>query len=236
MSATASNLSPNLWSRGPGVTSYIVYPIDPTQIVETAKTGAALKALANVVSVSPNRRDDDELHQVVYSWDVTSADSSDLKITLGAVEGVRAVQQKPQANQTTVAPSLLELKRRDIQNYTALANLTEDVQKTEEFLKSKVQSGTKIASMKNGDKLVGWWQLSLAPDAFKAVKDYVGIKAIRATEEGRNFRVLPPDDQGNLPRQAGEEPVDEQALSRRAEQWEKQKDADKALNMDSQFR
>jgi len=67
----------------------------------------------------------------------------------------------------------------DIQNYTAVANLAEDVQKTEEFLKSKVRPGIEIRYLREGGKVVGWWRLALDFESFETVKSYKGIKAIR---------------------------------------------------------
>jgi hypothetical protein len=128
-----------------------------------------------------------------------------------------------------------ELVRRDVEIYAALATNTSDTQDTEEFLKSKVQTGHIIFQIKRDNEVKGWYNLVLDAAAYKEVQAHEGIEAIKVDGKLEPFRALPGNNCFPMPCKASRTFGKKRVLSSRDLRWEKQAKADKALVMDSQY-
>jgi len=218
------------------VTSYIVYPINPTQTVETSKTEAALKELPDVASVTPNQHNDNEQPHVIDSWSVTTKHSTDITAVLSALEGVHLVEHQEPFTDPAREPEHPDVVRRDeFQRYVAMAKNDTDTQKTEDFLKSKVQSGTEFYPFELKGRTVGWYGVMLNSGAKDEVQKYDGVKILKLDEKKVLFRALPAPGWSQNPPHTGRPLEQRSGLMSRDGTWVKQANADKALNMDSQF-
>jgi hypothetical protein len=130
------------------------------------------------------------------------------------------------------------LLRRDVEIYIALANTSVDTSKTEAFLQSKVPSDRPIYPFKDEDgTVVGWAHLALDAAAKEAVQNYEGIGDMRVEGNIVDFRALPTRDWTPLRKHITHETIKRDiALHPRDDKWAKQKKADKALVMDSQYK
>ncbi|KAF2821808.1 hypothetical protein CC86DRAFT_100900 [Ophiobolus disseminans] len=190
ISAISLGHFPDSGIRDSSVIFYTVFPIDSTHAAETARTEASLKELCGDANVRSNQKIDDK-H--IESWTIKISINDDLA-AVGAVEGVHSVQPDIPADRSRFVASHPSFARRDIQYYSAVATLAEDVQATEEFLKSKIQSGTEIRYLKDGDKVVGWWRLALDAESRKAVKNFKGIRSIRVGAVLEDYHAIPSSD------------------------------------------
>jgi hypothetical protein len=151
--------------------------------------------------------------------------------------------------------------RRDTPTYRCLAKNASDtdaVKRTEEFLRSKVQPGSKFYYYKNNGQVRGWWRLALDDDAKKAVQDYEGIKYFKLGGiQLQDFLALPAQDVSSSKSEL-QEPTNPRHISRegttqtlpfgyhsrfeegsvvkRGEEWKKQERAAKSLVMNSQYK
>lgn len=212
--------------HSPATTRYRVEASDPAKAVETE---AQLKSLYGDDKVVFHQRGDK-----IASWTITS-DSDDITKDIEALELVHLIPPRD----STENP---ELVRRDVEKYLAFANLAENVTETEEFLRSKMPTGTRVAYFKRGDHIFGWWNLALDLESFNVVKGYKGIESIRKMDKADFFRALPSDTGKTTKEFPAYGLVPTRALSRRADQWVKQKTPgwaggliDTALKMDSQY-
>jgi hypothetical protein len=235
ISSLTSNLRPDLWNRNAGVIYYTVIPVDPTQAVETTRTEAALKDLCGEAKVTPIRSDGDESGTVVESWNVSSMDGIDLTATIEAINGVSSVEYNDPSHPSATSSDRFALApREDVKTYGAVTNET-NVQEIEDFLNSKIESGTKLYRYELDGQFLGWYNLVLTSEAAEAVKGHKGIKGVMEEEALVQFRALPNLD-GLQPSPKTSHMFDERLkLAARAGSWEKQASADKALVMDSQF-
>tara|TARA_R110002003_G_scaffold171_3_gene13854 strand:- start:2517 stop:2729 length:213 start_codon:yes stop_codon:yes gene_type:complete len=55
-----------------------------------------------------------------------------------------------------------------------------DVKKIDDFIQSKVQRGTHIARIKDGDRIMAWCGLHLDPEAKNAVENFEGVEEVEA--------------------------------------------------------
>lgn len=234
----ASELPPDISARSSGVTTYTVTAVDRA---DTYKTEALLRSTYGHTNVVTERH-----NGIFMSWIVTSPDSQ-LNDAIKALSGVQNVVSKHEnrddnrhelqirGESASAIPTPEELKPRDDPWYSCLANDT-DVQKTEEFLKSKVKPGSQFYTMQNRDEVIGWWRLYLDDDAKKAVEAYEGVRYFkRDGNRVEDFRALPRDSQPLSKFEIRALATEEHVLGRRSGSWTKQQNADKALVMDSQY-
>jgi hypothetical protein len=142
--------------------------------------------------------------------------------------------------------------RRDTPTYRCL------VKRTEEFLRSKIQPGSKFYYYKNNGQVKGWWRLALDDDAKKAVQEYEGITYFKLGGiQIQDFRALPAQDlssskselqESTNPRHISGEGTtqllpfgyrsrfEEGSFVKRGEEWKKQERAAKSLVMNSQYK
>ena len=237
VAAYATSQFSDKWDRDLSETEYIVDAIDPTR---TTETETLLKHLYGDTNVVANRHDDK-----VASWTITS-DGSDLTSAIKALEAVRLVEprgspktrsadsdahstkQEDSSNSPSVESGIPELVRRDVQQCSCLAKNTSDIQETEKFLESKIQSGSKMYQFTRHGKTIGWWYLALDPDAQKAVQGYEGFEYFKVgVQKMTRFRALPRSDSTQPPGDIGETSGKKNALSRRDGKWVKQTTEDK---------
>lgn len=82
-------------------------------------------------------------------------------------------------------------ENQDVGTYMASANPSSDIQKTEEFLKSKVQSGTSFYQFTNDDgTVIGWGNLTLNAAAVDALDNYEGIEGHLMIDEVVDLRAV----------------------------------------------
>jgi hypothetical protein len=126
----------------------------------------------------------------------------------------------------------------DTFSYTARANKTSNVEDTERFLLTRVSHGITPGRFKRDGTIVGWYNLELSDAAAKEVQEYEGI----LSETFRRQRKIVPFRALDLPRPSAtldlynhELHKKNDEIFRRASGWEKQRKADKALVVDSQY-
>ncbi|KAH7392248.1 peptidase S8/S53 domain-containing protein [Phaeosphaeria sp. MPI-PUGE-AT-0046c] len=190
------------------------------------------------------------------SWTITSSNNK-LAGVIEALEGVQSVNSKHRSRdqsdhtlqardagsphpvardpESSVSSEPVELVRRDVPWYSCLANNT-DIQKTEDFLKSKIQPGSRYLYIKSGKEILGWWKLYLDDDAKKAVEAYEGITGLRpGGSKIEWFRAISSGKQLQPPLRSVDLAARNHLLDRRSGTWTKQQNADKALIMNSQY-
>lgn len=160
---------------------YTVYPVNPSQIVQTTKTEAVLKGLYGESNVIPISHNGDQQGQVTDYWRVTSMDSSDLTTAIKNLEGVGVVKKDDSPETHTVHR---EEDDDDGPTFVVMANTSVKWQETEEFLKSKVRNGIKffpIPDWYGKNEVSGWFHVALDPDAKAAVEQYEGVLDVSTT-------------------------------------------------------
>jgi hypothetical protein len=184
---------------------------------------------------------------VVSGW-FNAALDADAKKEVEGHEGVKRVKmmrefeffdQPSIEKESQPEPEHKELLRRDVEIYMALANTSVDTSKTEAFLQSKVQQNIRsLYPLKDeNDAVVGWVHLALDAAAKEEVQNHEGIRDIQVGKKLVDFRAL--STRGWMPskRHITHETIErDHALHPRAEKWAKQRKADKALVMDSQYK
>lgn len=194
------------------LTHYNVYPIDPGNATNIADTEIRLKSLDSDADVLPKQGQNG-----FATWSITSK-HGDLQHELSALEGVSHIEHEDirlEDQPTTSKRS--ELVRRDTVKYMASANESSDAQKTEEFIKTIVQSNTKFYQFLDDDgTILGWGDLALDSDARKAVEYYEGIEGPLAIDEVEEDRVLPTRDWSHFSQMRSESFEVEKALFARA--------------------
>lgn len=226
---TALATSPHTYTS---TTQLTVYPEHPTQLAGTSATETRLKTLCGDENVTrdPPASNTDGLP--FHAWKVMVMNDRNLTGIISGFEGVRLVKEDHIRR-----PSPPLLRRNDVGIYRALANQSVDIRKTEDFLKSKIQSGTTLYQAWGGDDIVGWRNLFLDVEAKKAVEEHEGIEAvIVGGEKTVAFGVLPATDPMRLFNSTDKDDRKSATLSRRADAtWIKQYDADNALFQDSAY-
>lgn len=247
--AFASELPSDITARSVGTTTYTVRPIDRANTYETE---AILKSRYGEENVVTNR-----YNGIFMSWTITSPDSQ-LAGAIEALEGIQNVDSKHENHhqnhhplrardagsshpvvedeQTPAIRARERLMRRDNIWYSCLANGTE-IEKTEEYLKSKVQQGSEVLRLTIRGKIIGWYRLFLDDNAKREVEAYEGIRFLKDNvQKVEEFRAVTKEDRLHPLPKSHESPQISRDRNRRSGTWEKQQNADKALVMDSQYR
>ena len=229
--SVTSTLISDIFYRDIGLAHYTVYPIDPGNATKIAETETRLKSLNSDADVLPKQGQNG-----FATWSITSK-RGDLQNAISALEGVSHVEHEDlRLEDQSTTSKRSELARRDTVKYMASANESSDAQKTEEFLKTMVQSNTKFYQFLDDDgTILGWGDLALDSDAQKAVEDYEGIEGPLAIDEVEEDRVLPTRGWSQFSHTRSESFENGKTLFARAGTWQKQEKADKALVMDSQY-
>jgi hypothetical protein len=235
-SAFAEGSLSDTWRRDLAVTHFTVYPKNPTHIPEITEIETQLKTLCGDANVIRRPGYDDEHSSSFHTWTVTAPASQDMTSLMKDVHSVRLIEPSESAEITELSLEHVELTRRDVGVYQALATTATDIQKTEDFIKSKIEPGSLIRQFKYRGEVIGWWNLTLSQEAKDAVQKYRGIEAMRTGgTKIQEFSALPIS---MSPRHYVLPPVpfhDKGTLSRRSITWVKQFDADKALVEDSRY-
>jgi septum formation inhibitor MinC len=100
------------------------------------------------------------------------------------LESVHLVQPND-TTQTHANVPRRQLKRRDKGVYTVFPKQFSDTEATEEFIKSKVRSGTQVYNSSNDIGIIAWWGLHLDAEAKAAVQNHVGVKRLDNDPEER---------------------------------------------------
>jgi hypothetical protein len=111
---------------------------------------------------------------------------SETKKEVEAYEGIKAMRVRAKLEQFTAPAKDIPqpgekrtgLALRDIQWYNASVAKESDVQKTKDFLKSKVQNGTQVFTQEWNGIISGWFNLALDAEAKKEVEEYEGIEHV----------------------------------------------------------
>lgn len=259
LSIFASGLSSDITARSVGTTTYTVRPVDRANTYETeqllrsrygeenvitnryngifmswtitspnSQLAGAIEALEGVQNVDSKHENHDQDHHQLRARDAGSSPP--------VVEDKQTPATQPQGEDLSLRSAPVELDRRDVPWYVCLANNT-DVQKTEEFLNSKIQTGTKYLQMRSGKEVLGWWKLYLDDDAKKAVEAYEGIRGFRpGGDKIKEFRAISSSNEPQPSNDSGGLTAKDRPWERRSGSWIKQENADKALVMDSQYK
>ncbi|CAN9415232.1 unnamed protein product [Alternaria alternata] len=203
----------------PAITRYTVEATDHTK---TAEIQAQLKNLYGDDNVVINDGYDGA------SWTITS-EGDDITKNIEALDSVCLVHR---------GQDRCRLSRRDEQvHYIVFPKLPDgstDTNATEEFLRSKIPSGSEIYHFSDNGQITAWWGLSLDDDAKKAVENHEGVEKV-IEDPGLNYsRALPRSDEKDTLRT----PIStarSSALDARSGMWEKQEAADDSLVYVSQF-
>jgi hypothetical protein len=162
MQAVTSSLISNTWSRNLHSIRYTVEPTDSTNAAQTAQTEALLKNLDDIAEVIPKRTADG-----VAVW-LLKSDNAELEDVLRGLEGVSYVEKEVSS----------ELTRRAVLKYIVSAMESGNIEDTEAFLDSKIQSGTKYRRILDDDEttVLGWANVTLDEEAANAVEEHEGIE------------------------------------------------------------
>jgi hypothetical protein len=171
--------------------------------------------------------------KLVDFYPPAGGDRADPAQPISGVERRSEEHDNTQSSASGVLPSQIEhpdLSRRDIGKYAVVATNISDLKAVEDFLRSKVQSGTEFRPFpQNNNDIAVWYSVMLDKEAKTEVEKFEGIHSVEVGEQGVFFRVLP------LSHDADEAQTKHKSLLSRDIQWTKQSNADKALVMDSQY-
>jgi hypothetical protein len=134
---------------------------------------------------------------------------------------------QPEAKRTDIVA-------RDTQRYGALAADNTNVTETEAYLRSKVKNPEHMHHYSWAGVVHGWYNLELDAETKKEVEAHEGIKTMRIPKTLADFIAAPATYWSQ--RRAPTADDEDRKLIRRADTWDLQKGADKALVMDSQYR
>ncbi|KAH7075066.1 hypothetical protein FB567DRAFT_536098 [Paraphoma chrysanthemicola] len=187
----------------PAATRYTVEAIDNTK---TAGTQAQLKSLYGDDNVVINDGYDGASWTIISEGDITKS--------IEALESIRLVQWGQDRRR-------LSRQAEEI-HYIVFPKLPDgstDTKATEEFLRSKIPSGSEIYHFSDNGHITAWWGLSLHADAKKAVEDHEGVGEVME-DPGLNYsRALPRRDEKDTlttPRSTAKR----SALDARSGKWE----------------
>ena len=151
----------NKCRRNPSESRYTVVAIKPSKSTE-AET--LLKSIYGDANVTRNSHD----HKPP-SWIVTGApiEPTNSLVVARLIKSKSPPRPQPQPRHTDP---------KDV--YIAYPTESSDTKKTEQFLRSKIKSGTQIYTLRDMDgkeEITAWFQLHLDPEARKEVEEYEGI-------------------------------------------------------------
>jgi hypothetical protein len=198
------------------------YTVETTDHTKTAETQAQLKNLYGDDNVVINDGYDGA------SWTIT-LEGDDITKNIEALESVCLVHR---------GQGRRRLSRRDEEvHYIIFPKLPEgstDTKATEEFLRSKIPSGSEIYHFSDNGQITAWWGLSLDADAKTAVENHEGVGKV-IEDPGLNYsRALPRSDK----KDTLTTPIStarRSALDARSGNWEMQEAADDSLVYVRQF-
>lgn len=166
----ASSHDPNKRDRGAGESRYTVHATDPTK---TNETEALLQSSFGADNVMTKQLNND-----IPTWTIISHgdDLTDATNQLDAVRvGEPETVPQPQSSEPRRRPG-----RRDDGVYMAVPIPGSDVKKIDDFIQSKVQPGTHIARITDGDHIMAWCGLHLDAEAKNAVENFEGVEEVEA--------------------------------------------------------
>ncbi|KAF2023719.1 hypothetical protein EK21DRAFT_94700 [Setomelanomma holmii] len=181
LATLASSYDPNKWGRGVGESRYTVHATDPTK---TTETDALLKSSFGANNVITNQLDND-----IATWIITSH-GDELTDPINQLDVVRVGDPKT-VPQTQSSEPRRRRGRRDDGVCIAVPVPGSDLNKVEDFIQSKVQPGTDIARITNGNRITAWYGLHLGPEAKDAVENFEGVEEVEAEMETNYNRALP---------------------------------------------
>jgi hypothetical protein len=161
----ASSHDPNRPIREDGNRRYIVYATDPST---TAETEALLTRSFGSNNIVPGQLDNG-----VASWTIISH-GEDLTNTINELAAVRTADQEAVPPAQPSEPRNRS-GRQDAGIYMVVPILGSDLKKTEDFIQSKVQPGTKIARVTDESRITAWFNLYLDSEAVEAVQSFEGV-------------------------------------------------------------
>jgi hypothetical protein len=140
---------------------YVIEPTDPANAAQVAHTEALLQNVDSSAEIVAKKAPEG-----TSLWLLRSK-NAELEDFLRAIEGVGYAEQE-----VISAPV-----RRNVMKYAASAVESSNIEKTEEFLKSKVQDGSEVhRQLDDHGTVVGWDRLALDQDAARLVEEYEGIE------------------------------------------------------------
>jgi hypothetical protein len=199
-----------------------------------------------------------ESNDEILGWGGVVLDDA-AKAAVKAYEGVRSIMVDAQGEEGVASPTRErtldsrrisnhpdqplpetdhpQLVRRDFESCSCLVKNISDIKQVEEFLKSKIQSGSKYYPYRRKDEILGWYNLILDSDAQKAVKEYDGVEYFKVgVTKLIRYRALPGTEPSLSPRNTHKSlEKKKNAILPRAGEWVKQTTTDQALKMDSQY-
>jgi hypothetical protein len=180
LSMFASSHDSNKRIREDGNRRYIVHATDPLAATETEALLVGSFGSDNVVPAQP--------HNGVASWTVTSH-GEDLT---NAIDKLAAVRIADQETVSPIQPSgpRTRMGRRDDGTFMVVPIPGSDLKKIEDFIRSKMKSGTKIGRVTDESEITAWFNLHLDPEAVRAIKNFEGVEDCEPSLENHYNRAL----------------------------------------------
>jgi hypothetical protein len=143
---------------------YTVTPVDSTNAAETE---SMLKSMFGNVNIVTSWH-----HDEIASWTITSSDNELISSSIGALEGVRQVERQELVPRDQAVSAV-------ISSYVAKPKENTDKERTDEFLKSKIQSNTHMVTIKDEYGQINvWFNVVLSHEAKEEVEKYDGIEQL----------------------------------------------------------
>jgi hypothetical protein len=143
---------------------YIVTPVDPANTTATENMLKSMFGEANIVTSKHH-------HETTF-WAIASSSEDIIASSIEALEGVQQVERQDLAARAQTVST-------DVERYTVQPKENADDAKMDDFLKSKIQLGTLMVTVKQPDgKVMVWFNAALSQEAKEEVEKYDGTEKL----------------------------------------------------------